>query len=444
MKEFLKKHKKAVIIVTILLVAVAGIASCVNSAAKAGEEMLAAMMAYDTATVEKRTLVESLSATGTVTSLESESVTASVSGVDVLEVNVEVGDMVAAGDVLCTLDDTDIKQNLKDSKTSLSVTNEKQSMSLEDAQEALEDAKENLEDAKEDLMIANEGLAIWKDYLEKGTYDAPTCNANITRIEGNIKTYETQVENAEKSIENCEDNLKSVQLNGKVSGVSDKKQINSYEDQLAECTVTAPISGVVTAVNVKAGDSYMGSTIVTIEDISGFEVTAEIDEYDISKVHVGQSVVMKVNGAGETELKGTVTKVAPRATAGVGDVTYTVTMSIDTACEALKMDMTAKLSIILESKDNVLTVPYDAVQTDEEGNFYVEVVNESAVEGTNNTENTENQNEKVYVTKGIESDYYVEVISSNIEEGMTVVVPAAAASMTLEDLMNAGGPMGGM
>lgn len=68
----------------------------------------------------------------------------------------------------------------------------------------------------------------------------------------------------------------------------------------------APISGVITAVNAKAGDTYNGGALFTIEDVSAYEVSAEIDEYDIGKIREGQTVVIKTNGTGDEELKGTV------------------------------------------------------------------------------------------------------------------------------------------
>ena len=254
----------------------------------------------------------------------------------------------------------------------------------------------------------------------------------------------------------------------------------------------------VTAVNVEAGDMYNGSAIVTIEDISGFEVTTEIDEYDIGKIEKGQKVIIKTNATGDEELKGTVTRISPRASSSGSEVTYGVTISVDTLHEMLRMDMTAKLSIILESKENVLTVPYEAVQEEESGKFYVEVVagnvSPESVEGdraqtpegmekgempkmpegmemgempkmlegmemgnmpkmSNNGKGmkssgsgTDIRTKRVYVEKGIESDYYIEIISKEISEGMEIVVPSSEGNgrgMDIQGMMMRQGPMGG-
>lgn len=232
--------------------------------------------------------------------------------------------------------------------------------------------------------------------------------------------------------------------------------MKDYEEQLSKCTVTAPMSGIVTAVNLEEGDLYNGTAIVTIEDTSAYEISTEIDEYEIGKIKEGQKVVIKTNGTGDEELDGTVKSIAPRATAGGTEVTYEVIVSIDTPNELLRMDMTAKLSIILENKENVLTVPYEAVQEAEDGTYYIEVVKEDGntqpeAEEQEKAPGTAEPNmlqdvktERITVEKGIESDYYIEVTGASLKEGMEVVIPKSSTDgMSLQDLMNRQGPMGG-
>jgi multidrug efflux pump subunit AcrA (membrane-fusion protein) len=213
----------------------------------------------------------------------------------------------------------------------------------------------------------------------------------------------------------------------------------------------------VTKLNVEAGDTYNGSAIAVIENTDSFEVTAEIDEYDISKIVVGQKAVIKTNGTGDVELDGTVKSVAPRATGG-SSVTYTVTISIDTPNADLRMDMTAKVSIIIESQENVLSVPYESVQEDADGNYYIEVIDTDAsqpgpiVDGGAQTaadkavkpEGGISNTRRIYIAKGAESDYYIEIISDEVTEGMEVIVPSSSADgMDAQGMVMIQGPMGG-
>ncbi|MBR5356139.1 MAG: hypothetical protein IK121_04395, partial [Lachnospiraceae bacterium] len=124
------------------------------------------------------------------------------------------------------------------------------------------------------------------------------------------------------------------------------------------------------------------------------------------------------------ELEGVVKSIAPRATPmkvstdGTSAVTYTTKISILTKNDMLKLDMTAKLSIILDESNGSLTVPYDAVMTDEEtGDKYVEII-DAKDEKTGMITATH----KEIVTTGLESEYYVVITGGNLKEGDEVKI----------------------
>lgn len=626
MKEKLAKHKKAVILIVVIIVIVV-VGMLVTSNMKKKREMLMeSMNQTETAFLEKRTLVSSISATGTVKSVDSKEVSVALSNVEVESLPVSVGDAVEEGDVICIFDSEDIEQNLADAKASLTATTGKSDIDVSSAERSLAEAEttRNIEAERADQNVAD----AWNDYLEsvtdleeaeddwdeaiatrnekKGEYEyrqkrleeAKTKMENAKTSSGQSGTYETaftdalnalkgyvadnsgeietqnspwdhiylssqdlpnmrvddyftftgttadekqqeisgyldslkalqtqyqnsvaadaayqqalseyqaleqevaswktkyeaaekevssyesayeqaesasdskldaydqQVENQEDSTRNNAstvasktDNLSTARYNASVSGTSDQQKVKDYEEQLSKCTVTAPMSGVVTAVNLEEGDLYNGTAIVTIEDTSAYEISTEIDEYEIGKIREGQKVVIKTNGTGDEELDGTVKSIAPRATAGGTEVTYEVIVSIDTPNELLRMDMTAKLSIILENKENVLTVPYEAVREAEDGTYYIEVVKEDMdtqpedgepekeSDGAAGNTIREVKTERIAVEKGIESDYYIEVIGEALTEGMEVVVPKTdTEGMSFQEMISNRGPMGG-
>lgn len=117
--RFVKSHKKvlAISLVGILAAGVAGGLALHRRAAAApsAEKELAFAR---TIIVEKGTLNESVSVAGTVESAEVSSVTTTLTG-KVTAVNVKVGDQVKKGDVICTLDDTDIRKELADKRQSI-------------------------------------------------------------------------------------------------------------------------------------------------------------------------------------------------------------------------------------------------------------------------------------------------------------------------------------
>ena len=204
-------------------------------------------------------------------------------------------------------------------------------------------------------------------------------------------------------------------------------------EQLEEGSLTAPISGIVTAVNFEEGDTFLQGAILTIQDCSEFEIEAQIGEYDISDIQKGQKVLIKTDATRERELQGTVVFVAPTATVSAAssmsgmtavstDPTYEVRISVDTPSDRLRLDMSANLSIIIQEVQEALTVPYNAVQTAEDGTYFVEVVN-----GDETTT-------VVPVEVVMESNYYTQV-AGDLQEGQTVRVISQEATDIFSEMM---------
>ena len=65
--------------------------------------------------------------------------------------------------------------------------------------------------------------------------------------------------------------LKNAKKNAEKCIKEAKKQVEQAQENLEKCAVTAPISGIVTAVNVEDGSVYSGGTMFQIDDISSFD-----------------------------------------------------------------------------------------------------------------------------------------------------------------------------
>ena len=499
--NFFKKHKKGLIILTVIVLVIGGIVVWFKSAMKKGMEMINAAMANEIVTAEKRDIVSVVSATGKITSIDSRSITSTATGAKVLEVKVLEGDEVKEGDVIAILDASSYEENLANLEDSLNNSKKSNNLSISSAKRQLDEtvASTNASNDKYNTQVADleKKLEDYKNLKEQSlnlynqavedrkkaaanyagldaqvkAYDAeitrlndvsasdpelPTAIAEITAARdainvpaafeaynlaqsmeatrlSNYNTVLAQYESTETSLNNMKDTrdemkrnndasvaarqdaLSSAKLSTNSSTSSVETQIDSVKDQIESCTVTAPIDGVITSLGVTEGSQYAGTAIAVIEDVSSYEITAEIDEYDIGAVKKGQKVVIKTNGTGDAELEGIVKSVAPRASIGAGGVTYKVVISVLTKNDLLKLDMTAKLSIVLEEAKNTLTVPYDAVETDDDGNEYVNVVDGKDASNLPVTH-------KVYVTTGVSSAYYVEILSGDLKEGDEVTV----------------------
>ncbi|MBO4903937.1 MAG: efflux RND transporter periplasmic adaptor subunit [Lachnospiraceae bacterium] len=277
-------------------------------------------------------------------------------------------------------------------------------------------------------------------------------------VDFNKKGYDASFNNAKsdytlnKGNASANDNVKSLE-----------RQLEQNQDSLDNYIVTAPISGVITAVNAQEGNGYQATTgaLFTVQAIDVFEVTTQVDEYDINNVKIGQKVAIMTDATGDDELEGRVTFIAPTATAATGNSTsntFEVKMDIVNKDERLKLGMSAKLNILVDTHDNVLAVPYDAIEEKdggqtviyvaqkedkpeqpEEGQPVIQVFGEDGL--LKNTGDKPAKPDKpgaagkmgnakeIPVQIGLESDYYTEIISPEIKEGMTVLVNSKAGEI---------------
>jgi len=142
--------------------------------------------------------------------------------------------------------------------------------------------------------------------------------------------------------------------------------------RLGATTITAPLSGTIVSKNVTVGEIVAGALgggtfsvptpIAEIADLSNLEVYADVDEVDISKVHLDQEALITVDAYPSKTFKGVVREIAS-ATVGRRDVgiTYRVKVHITNPDKILKLGMTANLDFLLENSGQILTVPKSAV-----------------------------------------------------------------------------------
>lgn len=329
--------------------------------------------------------------------------------------------------------------------------------------EELEAAKQAVLAAQSNLEVAENSYNLATTRKETATTKYKTLNKTADSAYDMVtsarQNKEDVTRNDNMSVASSADSVRTSNLNASTATLSADSEIRRIEEQIDNCDIIASISGVVTAVGVKEGDNYAGGTIATVEDVSSYKIETQIDEYEICKVKEGQKVAIKATGTGTEELEGIVSSVAPRATTSDKStvstaVTYKVVIDVLTANDNLRMDMTAKLNIITDEVQNAMSISYDAIQTDEEGNTYVEVLDGEYItleEATGDEElakkrlnQKEPETHKVYVNKGMESDFYVQVISDELSEGDVLFIKGSGDFSDLEKYLQETGAAGGM
>ncbi len=136
-----------------------------------------------------------------------------------------------------------------------------------------------------------------------------------------------------------------------------RKTHDDTAEQIRLATLTAPIDGIVTAVNIVKGlDAPSGDAIVI--DAETFEVTADVVESDLASMAVGQAATVAISAV-DADVTGKVTAIAPTAAGDTtgGVVSYAVTVSLADVPATVRAGMTADVTITIDSATNVLTVP---------------------------------------------------------------------------------------
>lgn len=288
------------------------------------------------------------------------------------------------------------------------------------------------------------------------TYDAQVSAQKA--YDSAVESQANTTRSAANSLTSADENYQTESLTQGDSTEELRRQLEDYQESLSDYVVTAPISGIVTSSSVESGNGFSGGEIMTIQNVDSYTISTEIDEYDIPDIELGQKVIIKTDATRDDELEGTVSAISPTATANSGSssgVTYNVTIDVLTKDDRLKIGMSAKLNIIVDEVTDVLTVPYDAVTENEAGESIIYVMDgpgkvtdgsaaDALEESTESTDITSSAHQakirnaaqgapgeaqrEIVVEVGMESDYYTQISSDEISEGMTVVIQSASTN----------------
>jgi len=197
--------------------------------------------------------------------------------------------------------------------------------------------------------------------------------------------------------------------------------------RLADTTIRAPMSGVVTQRYIESGELVTsgvatfssGMPLVQIADLSRMRIKLQVNEVDIGKVKVGQRVEIRLDALPDEVFEGTVRKVAPASVAQQGAlggavIKFPVEVEIAKPDPRMKPGMSAKCRIIVERRRNVLRLPREALQFVNASTAKINVVHREVVNGK-----TVDRNETRTVKTGLRGDAFVEIVEG-LKEGEKV------------------------
>lgn len=223
----------------------------------------------------------------------------------------------------------------------------------------------------------------------------------------------------------AENEYKEAVIKGAKNEIEEAKiNLEMAQEDLAATELTAPITGLVTEIQVEEGDNVSGGdAAVNIIDNSRYEVEVDIPESDISQIKVGLKARISLDALPAQQLSGEVIAIEQEAEEDSGVVTIPVTVLLEEGNYDLKPGYSADLDIIIKSTEDKIIIPITAVYN-KEGKTYV-----SKYEG--------GQLEDVLVKTGISSGLKI-AIDSGLEAGDRIMINTFQFNQLPEEVQNKG------
>ena len=293
-----------------------------------------------------------------------------------------------------------------------------------------------------DVVKAGQTVAILdgKDY--EATKDQASYKVANTRSKYNRAEYLYSI--GAKSKEELED--------AEYDYDTAESSLSKTESDLAETVITAPMDGIVVGEPKTAGTmAVQGNSnptvIMTIADLSRKQILAKVDETDIGSVRVGQKATFTVDTYTGRTFTATVSKISQTdvtnswntnssnsssSSSSASVIYYYVVLDVDDPDNLLLPAMTARVEIVTDEKENTLAVPISALKTDSTGSYVMVQAEGAGKDGVASQE-------KRYVTTGIYSDEYVEILDG-LSDGDRLAISYKSKSGSSSGKGGMGGP----
>lgn len=347
-----------------------------------GGKKEAPVMDYETARVEKATIGNSVTATGTIEPVTKVEVGTQVSGI-IDKIYVDYNSVVHKGQIIAELDKTNLMSELNS-------------------------AKSNLAGAKSDLDYQRANYKRIKALYDKELVSGNEYDTALLSLRQAESTYAQR-----------------------------KEAVSKAQTNLGYAIITSPIDGIIISKAVEEGQtvaaSYSTPTLFTIaQDLTDMRVIADVDEADIGEVEVGQRVSFTVDAYPGETFEGKVTQVRLEATTESNVVTYEVVISASNKDLKLKPGLTANVTIFTMERNNIVSVPTKALRFTPTKEMLNPGEKIEDCQGAHKVWVHEGKTLKAYAVKtGITNGTRTQIVSG-IKEGAEVIVEMKATSADAE------------
>ena len=361
--------------------------------------------------VEKRTIIETITANGKIQPEKEVKISPDVSG-EIVELRVNEGDHVEKGQLLLRI------------KPDVYISQKDRSLA------AISSARARLAQTQAQFMQAELAFKRTKQLFDEQTIS----KSEYEQAEATYSVAKAEVDAANFSV------------------VSTEAALKEANENLIKTSIYAPMTGSVSMLLVELGERVAGTGLMAgtellrVADLSRMEAQVEVNENDIVRVNLGDTAVIEVDAYINEKFKGIVTEIASSAkTTGVSaDQVTNFDVKIQVLPESyqklaepghgnpLRPGMSTTVEIQTESKSDIITVPIQSVTTRTDTTKFVLTPSVEDIR----TLVFITDGERAFardVTTGIQDNSYIEILTGISVEDRVISAPFSAISKKLSD-----------
>lgn len=361
-----------ILVLSIVFMMISGCSSKDVDAESNGQEEEARYTPVEVSQVVPTSLTNMTTINGKVMADKDIMILATIPG-KVKSVAVEDGDLVSAGDLLFTLDEKNIQNQVNQAKTGYDMAKANYDMTVEQ----VNTGKRSLEQTKvlvESLLSnARENLANTELLFEAGALSQSQLDQARLALEQQESQLQGQLDQAEMASSDQILEIAKSQL--------DQAQIayNQAQDALKDTSVTSPIDGVVAGVSIEAGGlASNAQPAMNVVDMNRVYVTIDVVEGLINRISEGQQVSVTIPAISDEAFHAVIDNVVPVPNARTQ--LYPIKIYLDNSAGDIKAGMFANVELALDIREDVLAVPSQAIVVKDGLNLVYILEDDKAVE----------------------------------------------------------------
>lgn len=401
--------------------------------------------------VALRDIKETVSASGKIFPETEVKISSDVSG-EIVELYVDEGDSVKAGQILARINPEAYASAVESASAGVSASRSEFARSqsgIETARAQIEQIKAQTDNAR---RIHERNKKLKADGVIS-TQELEASESNLAQLEANLRSAESGLKAAQQSAKSAEYNIASQQAS-----------LNEIRTSLNRTTIISPTHGIVSKLNVEKGERVVGTVQMTgtemmrIANFNSMEVQVEVSENDILRVSVGDTATIEVDAYLNEKFTGVVTEIGSSATSTNATQEMQLTSdqvtnfivkirilpesyaALGTTSMPFRPGMSASVDINTRTERNVIAIPIQAVTTREKE------PSEDAIKVSTNSSLDEEIEEVVFimdadtakmirVETGIQDNEYIQILSGLTVDQEVVTGPYTVVSRKLKNGM---------